>query len=146
MRQPALAAGGLCAAAILAHFAPAQNQAAMPGQVVGSGFRFKSVGEQFPQAGTKVGQPTNLPPETPLMRRSNISDPFDAFRGTKIAPKSVAAPFPGSDQTALERFYERMKSAVGPSTKAMPAPPQMVTPGIFRRNRERAKEQMWRRD
>jgi hypothetical protein len=146
MRQLLLAAGVLCAAGVLAHFAPAQNQATMPGQVVSSGFRFSPVGDQFPQAGTKVGQPVNLPPDTPLMRRASLNDPFDAFRGTRLDPKSVAAPFPGSDQNALERFYDKLKSAVGLQTKPSPAPPQMVTPGIFRRNRERAKEQMWRRD
>jgi hypothetical protein len=118
----------------------------MPGQVVGSGFQFSPVGSQFPQAGTRVGEPTNLPPDTPLMRRANLNDPFDAFRGTKLDPKSVVAPFPGGDQTALERLYDKLKSAIGLSTKPSLTPPQMVTPGIFRRNRERAQERMWRRD
>jgi hypothetical protein len=146
MRQLLLAAGVLCAAGVLAHWASAQNQAAMPGQVVGSGFQFNAVGNQFPQAGTKVGQPVNLPPDTPLMRRSNPNDPFDVFRGTKLDPRNVAAPFPGGDKNALERFYDKLKSAVGLSTRPSLPPPQMVTPGIFRRNRERAEERMWRRD
>jgi hypothetical protein len=146
MRQLLLAAGVLCAAGVLAHWASAQNQNAMPGQMVGSGFQFNAVGTQFPQAGSKVGQPVNLPPDTPLMRRANPSDPFDVFRGTKLDPKSVAAPFPGGDKNALERFYDKLKSAVGLSTQPSLPPPQMVTPGIFRRNRERAQERMWRRD
>jgi hypothetical protein len=145
MRQLLLAAGALCAAGVLTH-ATAQNQA-MPGQPVGTTFQFAPVGKQFPQAGAKVGQPVNMPADTPLMRRANPNDPFDGFRGTTFDPKNVVAPVAGlGNQNVLERFYDKMKSAIGLSTKPPTAPPQNVTPGIFRRNRERAKEQMWRRD
>ena len=89
----------------------------------------------------------NIPADTPLIRRANPNNPFDGFKGTTLDPKSVVAPVIGlGNQNALERFYDKMKSAVGLSTKPPAPPPQNVTPGIFRRNRERAKEQMWRRD
>lgn len=145
MRQLLLAAGVLCASGGLARWATAQSQTAMPGQAVGSGFKFNAVGNPFPQAGTKVGQPINLPAEGPLMRRADPNNPFDGFRGTNLDPKSVIAPVPGSGN-AFDRFYDQMKSAVGLSVQPPPARPNNVTPGIFRRNRERAKEMMWRRD
>lgn len=147
MRQLLLAAGVVCASGVVAHWASAQSQTAMPGQVVGTGFKFSPVGTQFPQVGTKVGQPLNVPADTPLMRRADPRNPFDGFRGTPLDPKTVVAPVPGiGDQNALERFYEKLKAAVGLSTNQPPPPPQNVTPGIFRRNRERAREMMWRRD
>ena len=154
MRQLALAFGVLCAAAV-AHRAGAQNPTQNPpqtnplmqGQVVGTVVKFNPVGTTLPQAGARVGQPLNMPAESPLMRRADLSKPFDAFRGTNLSPSNVVAPVPGlSNATSLERFYEKMKASIGLGTKpAMPAPPT-VTPGIFRRNRERAKEQMWWRD
>ena len=116
MRQLLLAAGVLCAAGVLTH-ATAQNQA-MPGQAVGTSFQFQPVGSQFPQAGSKVGQPVNIPADTPLMRRANPNNPFDSFRGTTLDPKSVVAPVIGlGNQSALERFYDKLKSSVGLSTK-----------------------------
>jgi len=145
MRQLLLAAGVLCASGILAHWASAQNQAAMPGQAVGSGFKFNAVGLPFPQAGTKIGQPTNIPTDTPLMRRADPNNPFDGFKGTSLDPKSVIAPIPGAGN-GFEQFIEKMKAAVGLSVKPPPARPANVTPGIFRRNRERAQQMMWRRD
>jgi len=145
MRQLLLAAGVLCASALLAHWAAAQNQTAMPGQAVGSTFKFQPVGSAFPQAGTKLGQPLNLPQDSALMRRTDLNNPFDGFRGTQLNPKNVIAPVPGAGN-ALERFYDKMKAAVGIAPKAPPPRPNNVTPGIFRRNRERAKEMMWRRD
>ena len=145
MRQLRLAAGVLCALGVVACWATAQNPTTMPGQVVGSGFQFNQPGTPFPQVGSPVGQPVNLPPDTPLMRRANIKDPFDGFRGANLDPKSVIAPVPGNDN-ALERFYEKLKDAVGLSTKPSLSRPNTVTPGIFRRNRERARERMWRRD
>lgn len=144
MRQLLLAAGVLCAAGVLAHWASAQNQAAMPGQAVGSGFRFNSVGSPFPQAGTRLGQPTNIPADSPLMRRADPNNPFDGFKGTNLDPGNVIAPLPGGN--AFENFLDKMKAAVGLSVKPPPARPNNVTPGIFRRNRERAHQMMWRRD
>jgi hypothetical protein len=150
MRQLLLAAGAVCAAAGAACWAAGEANTVMPGQAVGTGFNFNSVGTQFQPAGSKVGQPLNVPADTPMMRRADPKNPFDGFRGTNLDPKSIVAPVPGvGDQNALERLYNRMKSAVGLAPKPSLAPAQNVTPGIFRRNRERtkeAKDQMWRRD
>lgn len=147
MRQLLLAAGVLCAGGAAAHLATAQNNEVMPGQVVSTINNFQTVGTRFPQVGERVGQPINMPEDTPLMRRYDPSRPFDAFKGTHIDKNMVVAPVPiiAGDQNLLERFYDKLKSVVGISTKTLPPPPN-VTPGIFRRNRERAQERMWRRD
>ena len=145
MRQLVLTAGTLCAAAALAHWASAQNQV-MPGQVVGTTLNANPVGTRFPEAAPKVGQPVNLPPDTPLMRRYDPNKPLDVFKGTTLSPSQLVAPAPGiGDQSALARFYDKLKASVGLSTRSV-APPPNVTPGIFRRNRERARERMWRWD
>ena len=81
------------------------------------------------------------------MRRYDPSKPFDAFKGSNIDPRSVVAPIPGvaGDQNLLVRFYEKVKSVMGVTTNTVEQPPN-VTPGIFRRNRERARARMWRDD
>jgi len=148
MRQLLLAGGVLCAAGLLAHWAAAQNQA-MPGQVVGTGLNginFSPVGTQFPKAGAPAGQPVNLPAETPFLRRADPNNPLDAFRGTSIDPKTIVGGVPGGSQSAVAQFYDKLKAAVGLSAKPAPPPSPNVTPGIFRRNRERIQERMWRRD
>jgi hypothetical protein len=149
MRQLLLAAGVVCAGGVLAHWASAQNQVSqtMPGQVVGTGINISPVGSAFPKAGAQVGQPINIPADSPLMRRADLTRPYDVFKGSGINPSSVVAPVPGiGDQSALSRFYDKVKASVGLATKDNNPPPPNVTPGIFRRNRERAQAQMWRRD
>ena len=54
MRQLVLTAGTLCAAAVLAHWASAQNQV-MPGQVVGTTLNANPVGTRFPEAALQLG-------------------------------------------------------------------------------------------
>ena len=117
----------------------------MPGQAVGSSYRFNSVGSTFPQAGTKLGQPINIPADSPLMRRTDPNNPLDAFRGTALDPSNVIAPVAGVGN-GLDNFFQKVKAAVGLSVQTPPAKPNNVTPGIFRRNRERAHQMMWRRD
>ena len=149
MRQLVLAAGALCAAGVLAH-ATAQNQPMPGGQVVSTTFgstSFQQVGTRFPEAAPRVGQPLNMPDESPLMRRYDPNRPLDMFKGTSIDPQSIVAPVQGiGDQTALERFSAKLKSTFGITPKGSTPPPPNVTPGIFRRNRERARERMWRWD
>ena len=116
MRQLLLAAGALCASVMLPHQALAQNQTVMPGQAVGTGFKFNSIGLPFPQSGTKIGQPTNIPDDSPLMRRADPNNPFDGFRGTALDPSAVVAPIPGVGN-AFENFIDKMKAAVGLSVK-----------------------------
>jgi hypothetical protein len=148
MRQLWLAAGAVCA---LAGFAtPASGQVnTMPGQVVGTTVNFNNlnpVGTRLPRVGTPVGQPLNMPADTPLLRRLDPSRPYDVFKGTNLSPSQLAAPIVGiGDQSALERFYDKLKSIVGLAKPADLRVPN-YTPGIGRRNRERAEERLWRRD
>ena len=112
MRQLVLAAGIVCAVAAAAHWATAQSNAVMPGQTVGTGFNFQTVGTQLPQFGTPVGQPLNMPADTPLVRRANLNRPFDAFKGTNLDPNNVVAPVIGlGNQNALEKLYDKVKAA-----------------------------------
>jgi hypothetical protein len=145
MRQLLLAAGVVCAGGLVAQCVSAQSQTIMPGQAVGTSYRFNSVGTTFPQAGKKLGQPINIPPDSALMRRADPNNPLAAFRGSALDPSNVIAPVAGLGN-GLENFFDKVKSAVGLSVQTPPARPNNVTPGIFRRNRERAKQMLWRRD
>lgn len=125
--------------------------ASMPGQAVGSGF---SLPNGFSSVGQPVGQ--KLPPAGNGMSRPyDPARPLDVFKGTGIDPKNVvtpisAAPPPPPPQTDLvDRLYAKLGSVFGalrPTPAAAPPHPPNVTPGIFRRNRERADERAWRRD
>lgn len=123
--------------------------ASMPGQVVGSGFNLagsapQPVGKMLPPAGD------------PLSRPYDPSRPLDVFKGTGISPNQVIAPItafppvPGPDKNLIDRLYDKLDAALNVNFFArkpepVAAPPN-VTPGIFRRNRERVQERMWRRD
>lgn len=143
MRQLLLAAGVVCATGVAANWVVAQNQG-MPGQVVGSGYTLHPVGHAAPQAAPKVGQPINMPVNNPMMRPYDPRRPYDAFKGTNIDPKLVIAPAMGDEGNVVTRAYDKVKSVLGLTKTVAPQP--MVTPGLFRRNRERAAERMWRRD
>ena len=123
--------------------------ASMPGQVVGSGFNLagstpQPVGRQQPTVGD------------PLTRPYDPTKPLDQLRGTGldlknvIAPISASPPVPGADKNLIDRLYDKLDSALSVNffarTPEPVARPQNVTPGIFRRNRERADDRMWRRD
>jgi hypothetical protein len=123
--------------------------ASMPGQVVGSGFNLAG---SAPQPVGKM-----LPPAAdPLMRPYDPSRPLEMFKGTGISPNQVIAPIsafpplPGQEKNLIDRLYDRLDSALNVnffSRAPEPvAPPMNVTPGIFRRNRERLADRMWRRD
>jgi hypothetical protein len=127
--------------------------ASMPGQVVGSGFNLSG------SAPKPVG--TQLPPAAgPLSRPYDPTKPLDVFKGTGIDPKSVVtpitplSPYPNTpplvEKNLVDRLYDKLDSALHVSFFSKPpapvAKPPNVTPGIFRRNRERAEERMWRRD
>ncbi len=123
--------------------------ASMPGQVVGSGFDLagstpQPVGKQQPLVGD------------PLSRPYDPSKPLDQLMGTGLSPKNVIAPIsafppvPGPDRNLIDRLYDRLDATLHVNFFARtPEPitrPTNVTPGIFRRNRERVAAQMWRRD
>lgn len=144
MRRVLLAAGMVCAAVGITGWVTAQVPV-MPGQVVGTGFTMQQVGQPFPRVGNPVGQPINIPPNSPMMRPYDPNRPYDVFKGTNIDPRSVVVPpQTGPDSNIFTRTYEQVKSILG-MTKTV-TPTSTVTPGIFRRNRERAAERMWRRD
>jgi hypothetical protein len=140
MRQLLLAAVAVCAAT--AAFGQVNT---MPGQVVGTGVT-TPVGQQIPRAGAPVGQPLNLPADSPNLRRYDPNRPYDVFKGTNLSVDQLAAPIPGAgDQSALSKLYDKLKSVVGMTKPGEMRAPN-YTPGIGRRNRERAEQRMWRRD
>jgi hypothetical protein len=133
------------------------NGSAMPGQVVGNGFNLagsapQPVGTPLPPAGSP------LPPAgTPNSRPYDPNRPLDVFRGTGINPTQMIAPvpnfppLPGQEKNLIDRLYDRLDAVFSYNpfaarTAEPPPRPMNVTPGIFRRNRERFDDRMWRRD
>ncbi|MBN9522358.1 hypothetical protein J0H58_28205 [bacterium] len=123
--------------------------ASMPGQVVGSGFNLAG---SAPQPVGKM-----LPPAAdPLSRPYDPSRPLDVFKGTGINPRQVIAPIsafppiPGPEKNLIDRLYDKLDAALNVNFFSRKpeavAAPMNVTPGIFRRNRERAQDRMWRPD
>ena len=122
--------------------------AAMPGQVVGNGFNL---------AGS-TPQPTGTPAGAgmPGGKAYDPSRPLDVFRGTGIntnqmvTPVPTFPPLPGQEKNLIDRLYDKLDAVVSfnPFARAPEAPerPANVTPGIFRRNRERFDSRTWRRD
>ncbi|VTT99679.1 unnamed protein product [Gemmataceae bacterium] len=142
-RHVAVAAGVVCAAAVLADFAGAQN--AMPGQIVGSGYGTNVVGQQVSKAAPVAGQPLGLPADSAMLRAYDPNRPYDALKGTNYTPDQVRAPIPtpGGNKTILQTI-----KAIFIKEKP-PAPPvQQSTyfPSLSRRNREREEAKQWRRD
>lgn len=128
---------------------------AMPGQVVGNGFNLagsapQPVGSGLPPAGTPVA------PGMPASRPYDPNRPLDMFRGTgldtsrMVAPISAFPPLPGQEKNLIDRLYDKLDAvfSTNPFARSAEPPPRPmnVTPGIFRRNRERLDDRMWRRD
>lgn len=147
MRRLLLAVGVACATAGGASAQgsmTASGNALMPGQGVGTGFSLPGVGTRQPQAVPSAGAPVGGLSSRPY----DPSRPYDVFKGTGLDAKSVVAPVQamGSDQpNILDRLYQKMGSVFGFTKPSTPAKPN-YTPGIARRNRERAEMRMWRRD
>ena len=121
----------------------------MPGQIVGTGYSLSPAGTAIPKAVPKAGQPIGSPFANTASKPYDPSRPYDAFKGTGIDPRDIAAPVVAfGDQSAVSKFYDKLKAVVGiapsgpPSMAAVPG----YTPGISRRNRERAEKRMWQRD
>jgi hypothetical protein len=123
--------------------------ASMPGQVVGNGFGLagstpQPVGTPLPSVGT------------PTSRPYDPSRPYDVFRGTgldtskMVTPISAFPPLPGQEKNLIDRLYDKLDAfvSINPFARSAEPPPRPmnVTPGIFRRNRERFDDRMWRRD
>jgi len=116
------------------------------GQVVSTGFNLNPAGNRVPAAAPPAG--TNV--GNPLLRPYDPNRPLDAFKGTNLSAKNVVAPvtgIPGTQQPdLLDRVYDKLGSVTKFFRPSAPqTPTQTVTPGIFRRNRERNKME-WRRD
>jgi hypothetical protein len=141
--------GLACAVIGITGWAMAQN-ASMPGQVVSNttGENLRLVGNDLPQAAKPVGKPINLPNNNPLFRPYNPANPYEALEGTGMNAKSVVAPVNGftseAPQSMFQQFNNKVKSLLGLTTP--PTVQRIYTPGIYRRDRQRAQERMWVRD
>jgi hypothetical protein len=154
MRRNAIALGytGLLAGLAGAQVPPP----AQPGQVLGSP-------SPFVMPGTPVGRPLVHPVGVPITPAAPAAgqrvgtgpggipgalDPRSPMPpGQVIDLKNVIAPYPGQPnppKSVWDRMVEYWEELLNPP-KIMVAPPNW-TPGIGRRNRERAQERMWRRD
>lgn len=119
----------------------------MPGQTVGSSYNLNPGGSTIPRAAPQAGTPIG----NPLTRPYDPSRPMDMFKGSGIDPKTVVTPlsaFPGlptQNPSILDRLNSKLGSVVTYFRPSEPPRPT-YTPGISRRNRERAMERNWRRD
>lgn len=121
---------------------------AMPGQVVGNAINLKAAGAPVSQAVPSRADIKKL--ESPTMRAYDPSKPYDVFRGTNIDPTSVVAPVPNvpgsGEPNMLQRLYTKLGTVTGFITPSAPPTRTTYTPGISRRNKERAMQRTWRKD
>lgn len=139
-----LAGAGLAASAVAQQpstYTVAPPGTAMPGTPVGTAMVAPAgtpIPKAVPAVGAKVGTgPTGIP---------SLLDPR-APQGQQIDLKNVIAPYPGMPNPApsfWDKLTDRWAALLGPATP--PVQSTNWTPGIARRNREREKERMWRRD
>jgi hypothetical protein len=107
----------------------------MPGTPVGSPSVQpvgQPVGTRLPTVGQKVGTPPTGYPK-------DATSPFAGENWPKIDPKQVVAPYPtpqGQADSFWDKLYKRWLT-IFPEDKA---PKPTYTPGIARRNRERAEK------
>jgi hypothetical protein len=127
----------------------AQGIAPLPGEIVSNPVLLSNAGMRLPAAAPPAGQRIG----SPLTRPYDTTDPLSVFKGTNIDTSALVAPVgtPGNgmNQPGLIGSINAKLDAVThffrPSTPALTT--RTITPGIFRRNRERAKERMlWQRD
>ena len=150
MRHWLSAIGATCALASASFTQPpSAGSNSMPGgQIVSRGYNLKAAGSRVPSAAPQAGNTIG----SPLMRPYDPARPLDALKGSNIDPKRVVAPvtgFPGTQQPDLfDKLYGKLNSVTAflrPTAPVKSTP--TVTPGIFRRNRERhSMQQNWRRD
>lgn len=129
----------------------AQNGPAMPGQTVGTTFNLSQAGTP---AAPKAGSPVGAKPgggAGPLSRPYDPYRPLDVLKGTGLNADAVVAtvsPFTSSNPQPdlIDKVYEKLNSVTRFFKPKPEVPPPTYTPGIARRNRERAEARMWRRD
>ena len=132
-----MALGFACA---VAGFASAQESPLGGGQVVSPAFTLTPAAPRVPAAAPPAG--TNV--GNPFMRPYDPSRPLDALKGTNLSARDVVAPVPGFPGTQQPDLLDRLSEKLSSVTRFFkPSAPEMtpatVTPGIFRRNRERNK-------
>jgi len=155
MRRWIAAVGAACA---LAGTASAQvgattgtqiGTAPLPGEIVSNSIMLRSAGKRLPQAAPPAGKRIGSPLTSPY----DPNNPLAAFNGSNIDTSALVAPVgaPGLGMNqpgligAINSKLEAVTHFFRPSTPTMAG--RTITPGIFRRNRERAKErQMFQRD
>lgn len=154
MRSWMAAGGVVCALVGLSAPASAQfgvgdassaGSSAMPGLPVGTVVKLSPAATEITKAVPQAGNPIGT-----QGRIYDPSRPLDVFKGTNIDPSNVIAPVAGYSGTGspnlLTQLYTKIGSIVGLSRTVTTGPVPNVTPGIFRRNRERAAARMWRAD
>ena len=149
MRQIVAAVAAACAVAGTAGAGLAQTAgqpAAMPGQVVGSTYTLRPAGNMIPRSVAPAGNPIGSP-----FAKPELGATINPFAGTNVDPKLLAAPamgYPGSpysEPDLIDKLYDKLKSVTA-FLRPSPAATPTYTPGISRRNKERAMERTWRRD
>ena len=114
----------------------------MPGLPVGSVVKLRPAATEIPKAVPRAGNPIGTEG-----RVYDPSRPLDVFKGTGIDPGNVIAPvsgYPGTQNpNLLQQLYTKIGSIVGLTQTTTTGPVPNVTPGIFRRNRQRARDRMW---
>jgi hypothetical protein len=122
--------------------------AAMPGQVIGTPLNLNPVGTPVNKAVPSRADLKKL--ESPLSRPYDPGNPLGVFKGTNLDPKMVVAPVAAmhdlQSPNLLDKLYQKINTSVASFFSPSPAPRPTYTPGISRRNRERAENRMWRRD
>jgi hypothetical protein len=111
------------------------------GTPVGSAYAPKPVGTTLPSVGTKLpplGRPSSTPTNPTI---GNFTPPQNA----SPPPNSVIAPYPTSQKPEDKSFWDKLYDRwVGLFATSAPAPAKNYTPGIARRNRERAENRFSR--
>lgn len=155
MRRWLMAVGVACAmsgpaAAQFTTFTPGPNPLGpiMPGQVVGNSVTLNPAGTAIPRATSPAGTPIG----NPFMRPYDPNKPLDVFKGTDIDPKTVIAPVSGFSNAGtaqpdlLDKLYAKIGAITGFLRPSPTSRPPTYTPGIYRRDRQRAAKRMWRPD
>jgi hypothetical protein len=106
----------------------------------------QSVGTPIPKAAPEVGQKVGTPPGGPSPMATQPKVPFDL--SNVVAPIDPAflppALRPQQNESLYETAFKKWFDAFGLSKP--PEQKNTFTPGIYRRNRERARERQWYRD
>jgi len=129
----------------LATAAHAQNipviQSLPGGTPVGSAYAPQPVGTRLPQVGTKL-PPLGRPPAGAT--NPSIGN-FNPAQSAYPNSNTVIAPYPTSDKPEDKSFWDKVYDRwVNLFATNSPAPTRTYTPGISRRNRERAENRFAR--